>query len=890
MNLKKWLQTIWDHERGLQERMFRLLMSVALAALFIMLIVAVCLGEGVVNMLTLGGGFLLFLAITLFSVRFGKIQLGAALVATIFIFLVLPMLFFTGGGIYGGSPLWFVFCALFVSMVMQGKRRVFFLAGIAAVTAVCYYIAYTYRNASVVAVHSIRMTYMTSFVSVLIVAVLISITVIFQSSIYISEQRIAEAQKKEIEELNRAQNRFFSSMSHEIRTPINTILGLDEMILRDADSEEVAEDAKNIQGAGKMLLSLINDLLDMSKIEAGKMEVVPVVYDVGDMLSELVGMMWIRMKDKGLDFHVDVDKTLPSKLIGDEVRIKQVLINLLNNAVKYTETGSVTLSIRLEQKVGNYAVLVYSVEDTGMGIRKESVPHLFDAFSRADVEKNRYIEGTGLGLSIVKQIVDLMGGEISVNSIYTKGSTFVVTLGQEIADEAELGELNTAKKHAIDREQYRQSFEAPGANVLIVDDNDANLLVATKLLRDTRVGTETAGSGAEALKKTLWQHYDVILMDHLMPGMDGIECMHAIRAQVGGLNRETPIVVLTANAGSDDRERYRSEGFDGYLLKPVNASLLEEAMLKHLPKELVTLTGTAEETQDNTANPILEHRVKLPVLITTDSTCDLPPHILERRQIAVIPYWVHTEDAKFLDGEEIETDGIFSYTEEQGKNAYSEAPSVKEYEDFFAEQLTRAYHIVHISTAKNVGRGYEHAKEASRSFDNVQVVNSGQISGGIGLLAMYAERLVGGGAGADRVIEEIKRVRAKVSCSFITGTTEYLFRAGRMSRRMNELCKALMLHPVIAMKDSAMKVGTIRFGVRETLWKGYISYALDRLRGINKELLFVDYAGMSPADLKEIEALICEKTTFKEIVFQKASPAITVNCGPGTFGLVYMLQ
>ncbi|MBQ4417733.1 MAG: response regulator, partial [Butyrivibrio sp.] len=285
---------------------------------------------------------------------------------------------------------------------------------------------------------------------------------------------------------------------------------------------------------------------------------------------------------------------MPSRLYGDEVRIKQVLVNLLSNAVKYTEQGSVTMSVQGDRIDDRHVLMTCRVEDTGMGIRKEAIPHLFDAFRRVDEKKNRNIEGTGLGLSIVKQIVDLMHGEIGVSSVYTKGSTFTFSLKQEIADETPVGDisLRTVTGNRA-RAFYRQSFEAPKARVLIVDDNEMNLTVEAGLLRDTKMTIDTAMSAREALDKTLRTHYDVIFMDHLMPETDGIECLKLIRAQEGGLSREVPVIVLTANAGSENQAMYAESGFDDYLLKPVSGEQLEQALLKALPEDLINATGAA---------------------------------------------------------------------------------------------------------------------------------------------------------------------------------------------------------------------------------------------------------------------------------------------------------
>ena len=440
-----------------------------------------------------------------------------------------------------------------------------------------------------------------TFVLYLMLELVLGLVVLFLEFSFRENNINNEIQKREISDLNNAQNRFFSSMSHEIRTPINTIIGLNEMILREKVSDEVAEDAVNIRAASNMLLHLINDILDMSKISSGQMKLTPVNYHPGDMLSEIVGMLWLRAREKGLDFHIELAPDIPSELYGDEVRIKQILINVLNNAIKYTQKGSVTLSIQCNGINKGVADIVYSVKDTGVGIRKESLPHLFTAFKRVDEEENRYIEGTGLGLSIVKELTELMGGKVTVNSVYTQGSTFVIEIPQTVTDFTVIKDINFEERHrAVNMSgSYRCSFEAKDAKVLVVDDNESNLMVAQKLLRDTKVQIDTASSGAAALEKTLEKSYDVILMDHLMPNMDGVECLRHIRNQAGGLNRTTPIIVLTANAGSDNRDLYARAGFDGYLVKPVSGDALEKALMKHISADKLVLSDSIKSMSED---------------------------------------------------------------------------------------------------------------------------------------------------------------------------------------------------------------------------------------------------------------------------------------------------
>ena len=888
MNPKKLIQDIGNSSLSRQERMYRLLVTLGLVGLAAGIAAGAVAGENINNLLAMILALAVIFGITYFTIRYRKIQLGAVLIAFLIIYFMLPYNFLTGGGIYGGGPIWFMFGVVFVCLVVEKKIKYVLIVSSFFICAVCYYIAYFYPE--VIAAHTIQMAYVDSFATLSIVTILTCGMILFQNAIYRSENEMTQKQKKEIEELNRAQNRFFSSMSHEIRTPINTIIGLNEMILREDVSDEVAADAKSIQGASKTLLSLINDILDMSKIESGNMDIVPVTYDVGDMLSDIVNMIWVRAKEKGLEFHIDVDQSMPSQLYGDEVRIKQILINVLNNAVKYTSEGSVTLSIQCKKQENGRALISFSVTDTGMGIKKESIPFLFGAFKRVDEEKNRYIEGTGLGLSIVKQLVDLMDGEIAVNSVYTKGSTFVITLPQEIMSDAEIGALNLEKRHALNvRQHYKQSFEAPKAHVLIVDDDETNLMVEEKLLRATKVNIDTASGGADCLKKTFEQRYDVIFMDHLMPEMDGIECFHEIRKQTGGLNQSTPVVILTANAGGEHQALYRREGFDGFLSKPVSGAQLEAELLCHLPKELVNVMQ-AERLKDVVESPVLAHRIKRPVMVSTDSTSDLPQYLVEKYQIAIIPYRVVTEGGEFLDGEETGTDEILSYMGEKGKIVRSEPPKVAEYEEFFAEQLTKAQYIIHIAFAKNASKAYENALEASKTFDNVIVIDSGHLSSGMGLMALCAAEAVESGMSAEAIVSEMKSVRKRVKTSFIVTDTEYLARSGRVSQNLHTLCRSFMIHPVIVLKNSSMQVGALRVGARDYAWKKYISSLFHTLGQIDKKTLFITYAGLTREELDEIKELVNQKVSFEHIICQKASPAVATNCGPGTFGLLFMMK
>lgn len=868
-----------------QERMFKLLITFGMIGFAIAIVTGLINGENVSNLRVTMMFYLVLSIIVLISIMYHKFKFCSVLLGIAIVCFILPLNFVTSGGLDGGGVIWFVFGLVYVCLVVEGVWKSLLLVAGFLMSTGCYILARLYPARIVE--HTEDVKFLDSYVSYVLVITVICVMILFQNKISKTENEIARRQKKEIEELSEAQNRFFSNMSHEIRTPINTIIGLNEMILREDVSEEVASDARSIQGASKMLLSLINDILDMSKMESGKMDIVETDYSMGNMLSDIVNMIWIRAKEKNLEFHVDVDETFPSRLRGDDVRIRQILINVLNNAVKYTKEGSVTLSLSCLRKKDNQAEITYSISDTGMGIRKEALPYLFSAFKRVDEEKNRYIEGTGLGLSIVKQLVDLMGGSIKVNSVYTKGSTFVITIPQEIVGNDELGEISLDAKHEfVDRERYRQSFEAPKAHILIVDDNQTNVMVEEKLLRATKVQIETAFSGKECLEKTVRNRYDLILMDHLMPEMDGVECFHAIREQSDGLNLRTPVVILTANAGSENQKIYRREGFDGYLLKPVRGADLENEVVKHLPAQLVSRPDTDGDIGIVESNIVI-HEQKAEVIVTSESVSDLPEWMREKFQIPVIPFRVVSDKGEFLDLIEAETDGVLYYMKKGEGSIVSEEPTVEDFVEFFANQLTKAQNVLHFSMSTKVSKSYHNAVEAASQFENVRVFDSGNLSSGIGLMALEARERLREGMSIHGVIENLERSAGFFSTSFIVDSTEYLRKVGRISPRIDDICHALMIHPIIYMKNSQMKVADLCVGTRQNAWDKYIERCLRKPHYINKKILFITYSGVSMEDLQWIKAEVEKKVKFEEVVFQKASPANATNCGPGSFGLIF---
>ncbi|MCR4605363.1 MAG: response regulator [Eubacterium sp.] len=401
-----------------------------------------------------------------------------------------------------------------------------------------------------------------------------------------------------------AKTSFLSNMSHEIRTPINAILGMNEMVLRECDEGPIFEYSENIKNAGNTLLGIVNDVLDFSKIEANKLEIIPVEYDLASVLNDLVNMIKTRADAKGLELKIDFDKTIPGVLLGDEIRIKQVVTNILTNAVKYTEMGSVTFSVwgRRNEANPDEVYLDVKISDTGIGIKEEDMDKLFGTFDRIEEERNRNIEGTGLGMTITQKLLKLMNSKLVVESEYGVGSTFSFSVLQGVVSREYVGDYEESfHRHLESKEEYTEKFVAPKAKILVVDDTPINLVVFKGLLSQTRMQIDEANDGFECLEMTKKTKYDIIFLDHMMPKMDGIETFQNMRADEENLNLETPVVCLTANAVSGAREMYMNAGFDDYITKPINTNRLEACICEFLPNDIIKYISeevTEEEVKE----------------------------------------------------------------------------------------------------------------------------------------------------------------------------------------------------------------------------------------------------------------------------------------------------
>ncbi len=885
--MKKWLKKSIGQDVEFRERVFRviIIVSTVLAFLgmmesFIFLGLIQVAGEMVILFVTMGISLILVF-------KYKKTDIAAIMVCIVIITIVFPETFLASGGLQGGAMVWFVMAIWYMFLMFRGKRLVILLC-VNIIAIIATYV-YAYQIPEVVnPLPTEQLAYFDSFFSIVVVGIAGGLVLKFQSKVFFEEKAVTLKQKEELEKVSDSKNVFFANMSHEIRTPINTIIGLNEMILREDVSDAVRENAENIQKASKMLLNLVNDILDLSQIEMKKMELTLEEYESKELFVEIVDLISVRMQEKKLQFLIDIDQSIPKVLMGDKKRINQIILNLLANAVKYTETGSVTFTVRSERVDEDTVNIKVSVVDTGMGIKKEDIEHLYEAFKRVDTQKNNRIEGSGLGLSITKELVDMMGGEITVDSIYTKGSTFTVSIEQKIVDSTSVGKISFEKKVTNESAYYRQKFEAPEARVLIVDDNDMNLMVAKKLLAATKVKIDTATSGKETLEMTKEKYFDVILMDYMMPGLDGADTLKLMRKQENGLCREVPVIALTANTMAGARQMYEDFGFDGYLEKPINADLLEEEVLRCIPEELIEYRAYEGENEDETDRVhYVAGRKKKKVYITTDSSCDLPEELIEKYDIKIRNLYIKTKEGRFSDSLEIDSNNISRYLLGDGNTTYADSASVEEYEEFFADILTRGEQLIHISLAQNAGKSYSNAVIAAKGFGHVHIINSGHISGGQGLVVLYAAKLAMEGFTVAEICEKVEKIRNNIKTEMVIPDVEAFYRNGYTNQFMYKLFKRFKLRPVLTIRKSKVIIKGALVGSMESTWKRAIKYSLIRKRKINTDIIIVTHVGCSIRQQEFIKNEILKNVKFERVIIQKGSVSNACNSGVGAVTIAF---
>lgn len=799
--------------------------------------------------------------------------------------LILPWIFVQSGGLDSAMPLWLFTGYLAQFLILRGHRLVIssLCSAVADLGVIALQLVYPEK------IHYMENQDMVHFdivSNLIVVAILLSVVLYIQSLVSSHRQMINEQQQIELTSALETQSRFLANMSHEIRTPINTIIGLNEMTLREEKlSEEIEENALNIQSASRMLLSLINDILDLSKIEAGRMELVPDQYETGEIFSEIVNTTWIRAHEKNLEFSVNVSPKLPSMLYGDEVRIKQVLTNILCNAIKYTQEGSVTLFVDGEQTGEDEFILKMAVNDTGMGIRQTDIKHLFESFKRVNEGNTKGIEGTGLGLSISNQMVNLMGGRIEVDSVYQKGSTFTVIIPQKVINADPIGVIKYNRRRNRSN-SYQRSFEAPEARVMVVDDNEMNLLVAKKLLRETKVQLTLAHSGKECLDHTMAEDYDIIFMDHVMPQMDGEECLKQIRHQDGGLCKNTPVIALTANAMNGAQKRYANMGFNDYLAKPINGMLFEAMLLRYLPQERIEYMAGTEQKDENSNIHVLEHRKKRRIVVSSESVADLPKQLVSQYRIPILNYFINTEHGHYEENTEIHLDSVVSYLR-KGISVKTEAPDVEEYETFFSNILEEAEEVIHFSIADGTCAGHKNALKAAEGFAHVHVIDSGNLACGMATLVIEAAKLAQEETETGEILERLEQLKKNINTSFLLGNSKQLVSVSLLSAKVGSLMDMTGGRIMIRMRKSQIRPRYAFFGEQKTVIRHYIRSRLSKTHDVDTRVLYVSFAGCSKQMKDLVEKEISRYRRFDRIYFMEASSTVTCNCGLESFGLSY---
>ena len=525
----------------------------------------------------------------------GRLGVASNFMVIVSCFFLFPGIFFSQGGIESGMSSWFALGILFIFLLLDGVNFVVMLSLDAIVIIGCYWLSYKYPQ--LVHGQMLRASFFLDVVqSIFVTTVAVGLIVKVQAWMQKQQDSIVEEKNKllvevtqkakhaqrEAEIANHSKSNFLANMSHEIRTPINTVLGMDEMILRETREDNTRSLAQDIRTSTEFLLEIVNEILDFSRIESGKMELMADDYELCDVLHDTVTVFGLRAKEKGLYLHIHVDEKLPAMYRGDSLRLRQIINNIMSNAIKYTREGGINFSVTGHQEEDS-EVLHFEIEDTGAGIREEDLHRLFEAFERIDEKTNRNIEGTGLGMAITANLLHMMDSNLQVRSVYGQGSTFYFDLKQRVKDWTPIGHFQVKdKKNADNSKEQHFTFLAPNVHVLLVDDNAMNRKVFCKLLKHTQIQIDEVDNGFTCLEMVKKRHYDIIFLDHMMPELDGVETFSYMQSMQENRCKDTPVIVLTANAIIGAKEQYMQIGFTDYLSKPIDSHRLENLIVEQL--------------------------------------------------------------------------------------------------------------------------------------------------------------------------------------------------------------------------------------------------------------------------------------------------------------------
>lgn len=543
----------------------------------------------------------------------GRLGVASNFMVIVSCFFLFPSIFFSQGGIESGMSSWFALGILFIFLLLDGVNFVVMLSLDAIVIIGCYWLSYKYPQ--LVHGQMLRASFFLDVVqSIFVTTVAVGLIVKVQAWMQKQQDSIVEEKnellvevtqkakhaQREAEIANHSKSNFLANMSHEIRTPINTVLGMDEMILRETREDNTRSLAQDIRTSTESLLEIVNEILDFSRIESGKMELMADDYELCDVIHDTVTVFGLRAKEKGLYLHIHVDEKLPAMYRGDSLRLRQIINNIMSNAIKYTREGGINFSVTGHQEEDS-EVLHFEIEDTGAGIREEDLHRLFEAFERIDEKTNRNIEGTGLGMAITTNLLHMMDSNLLVRSVYGQGSTFYFDLKQRVKDWTPIGHFQVKdKKNADNSKEQHFTFLAPNVHVLLVDDNAMNRKVFCKLLKHTQIQIDEVDNGFTCLEMVKKYHYDIIFLDHMMPELDGVETFSYMQSMQENRCKDTPVIVLTANAIIGAKEQYMQIGFTDYLSKPIDSHrlenlIVEQLALHNIPVEPIELSDNNSE-------------------------------------------------------------------------------------------------------------------------------------------------------------------------------------------------------------------------------------------------------------------------------------------------------